>query len=202
MNRPTFTQERLLLKAGFKLIAGVDEVGTGAWAGPVVAAAVIFKPRTRIDFIRDSKVLTPHQRVELATKIKKRALAWRLGYATPEEIALWGLRRATLEAMRQAVMALHPLPQAVLADAFHIPGLPMFQQAIVRGDRKVRTIAAASIIAKVHRDKLMQYLDRKFPGYGFAAHKGYGTKAHLQALKRLGPSPVHRHSYAVVRGRK
>lgn len=191
--RTTWRWERNLLAKGYQLIAGVDEVGMGCLAGPVAAAAVILKPETRIDFIRDSKTLTDKQRRCLAEKIKQKAIAWGIGEATIEEIASLNLRRAAIEAMRRAIVALRPSPEAVLIDAFRIPKLNFYQEAIIKGDQKVRSIAAASIVAKVYRDDLMTKLDKIHPGYGLAIHKGYATAKHRQAIKELGLSAIHRH---------
>ena len=197
--RTTWHYERSWWDRGYVSIAGVDEVGMGCLAGPVIAGAVILQPNTRIDFIRDSKLLTAMMRETLAEKIRRTAVAWGIGEATPEEISALNLRNAGLLAMRRALEALSKTPDAVLVDAFHIPSIAQPQEAITKGDRKVRSIAAASIVAKVHRDALMTELDRQHPGYGFAVHKGYGTEEHRRALTTLGPSPIHRPSFAPVR---
>lgn len=197
--RTTWRFERALHAHGYTSIAGVDEVGMGCLAGPVIAAAVILPLDIRIDFIRDSKTLSALQRERLAAHIKRKAIAWAVGEASPEEIARLNLHWAAVEAMRRAVAALTPTPTAVLIDAYHIPNLPHYQEAIIRGDRKVRSIAAASIVAKVTRDALMTRLDRQYPGYGFALHKGYGTARHQRALRELGPCAIHRPTFAPVR---
>lgn len=197
--RTPWTFERALWAKGFRLVAGVDEVGMGCLAGPVIAAAVILPPEIRIDFIRDSKTLTALQRGRLAEAIRKKALAWAIGDASPEEIRVLNLHWAAVEAMKRALAALSPAPDFVLSDAYRIPGLSCGHEPVIKGDRKVRSIAAASIVAKVHRDALMVELDRQHPGYGFAVHKGYATKAHKRALKRLGPCPIHRPSVEPVR---
>lgn len=199
--RTTWRNERALWQCGYALIAGVDEVGMGCLAGPVVAAAVILTPEIRIDFIRDSKTLTGLQRNRLAEQIKRKAIAWALGEASPQEIQVLNLHWAAVEAMKRALDALQPSPDAVLSDAYRIPGLRCFHEPVIKGDRKVRSIAAASIVAKVHRDALMVELDKQFPGYGFAVHKGYATKVHQRALRRLGPCPIHRPSFEPVRQR-
>lgn len=197
--RVTWKFERALAARGYRLIAGTDEVGMGCLAGPVVAAAVILPPEIRIDHIRDSKALSALQRQRLATTIRRKAVAWAIGEASLEEIRVLNLHWAAVEAMKRALGALSPPPDAVLSDAYRIPGLPYFNEAVIKGDRKVRSIAAASIIAKVHRDALMTDLDRQYRGYGFAQHKGYATKVHQEALRRLGPSPIHRPSFEPVR---
>lgn len=197
--RTTWRYERFWWDRGYVSIAGVDEVGMGCLAGPVIAGAVILEPHARIDFIRDSKLLAARMREELAEKIQRTAVAWGIGEATPEEISALNLRNAGLLAMRRALEALARVPDVVLVDAFRIPHIKQPQEAIIKGDRKVRSIAAASIVAKVHRDALMTKLDRQYPGYGFAVHKGYGTAEHRRALTTLGPSPIHRPSFAPVR---
>ncbi len=197
--RATWRQERVLFAQGYRFIAGTDEVGMGCFAGPVIAAAVILPLEVRIDSVRDSKTLTASQRERLADVIRKKAVTWAIGESSPSEIAMLNLHWAAVEAMKRAITQLTPAPDAVLVDAYRIPGLPCIQQAIIKGDQKVRSIAAASIVAKVHRDALMQELDRQYPGYGFSVHKGYGTKGHQEALRRLGPCPIHRQSFAPVR---
>lgn len=196
--RVSWKYERVLWAAGYQLVAGADEVGMGCLAGPVIAAAVILPLEIRIDFIRDSKTLSALQRTRLAEQIKRSAVAWAIGDASPQEIATLNLHWAAVEAMRRALRALQPAPEAVLTDAYHIPNLPWYHRAIVKGDQKVRSVAAASIIAKVHRDALMRELDAQYPGYGFAIHKGYATARHREALKRLGPCPLHRPSFTPV----
>lgn len=173
----------------------------GCLAGPVIAAAVILPPEVRIDFIRDSKTLSASQRVRIAHHIRRKAVAWAIGEASPEEIRILNLHWAAVEAMKRALAALQPPPDAVLSDAYRIPDLPWHHEAVIKGDRKVRSIAAASIVAKVHRDALMKELDAQYPGYGFAVHKGYSTAVHKEALARLGPCPIHRPSFEPVRER-
>lgn len=197
--RTTWKFERALLARGYRLIAGTDEVGMGCLAGPVVAAAVILPPEIRIDFIRDSKTLSELQRGRLVEQIKRKAIAWAIGEATPEEIQRLNLHWAAVEAMKRALAALQPPPDAVLSDAYRLPDLPWYHEWVTKGDRKVRSIAAASILAKVHRDALMVELDEQFPGYGFAEHKGYSTRAHKRALRKLGPCPIHRPSFEPIR---
>ena len=181
------------------MIAGVDEAGCGCWAGPVYAAAVILPLNSRIGLVRDSKTLSHAQRVHVAARIREEAIAWAVGTASAEEIDALNIRRADALAMRRAVESLAVQPGFVLVDAFTIPGLATPSKGIVRGDQKVKSIAAASILAKVARDLYMEELDGQYPGYGFAAHKGYGTKKHQEALARLGPCAAHRKSYAPIK---
>lgn len=199
--RTPWTFERALWAKGFRLVAGVDEVGMGCLAGPVIAAAVILPPEIRIDFVRDSKTLSAHQRERIAAVIQRKALAWAIGEASPREIATLNLHWAAVEAMKRALASLAPPPDFVLSDAYRIPDLSCGHEPVIKGDRKVRSIAAASIVAKVHRDALMADLDRQYPGYGFAVHKGYATRAHKRALKKLGACPIHRPSFEPVRQR-
>lgn len=180
-------------------VAGVDEVGRGPLAGPVVAAAVILDPQHPIDGLRDSKRLTPARREALAGLVRERALAWSLGRAEVDEIDRLNILQATLLAMGRAVAGLAVTPTHVLVDGNRCPDLPMPCRAVVKGDDRVPAIAAAAILAKVVRDAEMAELDARHPGYGFATHKGYPTREHLAALARLGPSPVHRRSFAPVR---
>lgn len=196
--RTTWRNERTLWKCGYARIAGVDEVGMGCLAGPVVAAAVILPPEVRIDYVRDSKTLTALQRGRLAELIKRKAIAWALGEASPQEIQVLNLHWAAVEAMKRALAALQPPPDAVIVDAYRIPGLPWHHEAVIKGDQKVRSVAAASIVAKVQRDALMVEMDRQYPGYGFATHKGYATPTHQRALRNLGPCPIHRPSFEPV----
>ncbi|ANB02927.1 MAG: ribonuclease HII [Chromatiaceae bacterium] len=180
-------------------VAGVDEVGRGPLAGPVVAAAVILDPARPIAGLMDSKSLTPARREALAVLIRERSLAWSLALCTPEEIDEMNILHATLEAMRRAVATLTRLPSIALVDGNRCPELNCAAYPVVKGDGRVPCISAASIIAKVHRDALMADLDQIYPGYGLATHKGYPTPAHRDALVRLGPSPCHRRSFAPVR---
>lgn len=182
------------------LIAGVDEVGRGPLAGAVVAAAVILKHDHAIHGLADSKTLRASARERLAVQIRAEALAWALGRAEVEEIDRLNILHASLLAMRRAVAGLALAPTLALVDGNRIPeGLTCRAQAIVRGDATVPVISAASILAKVARDAEMLELDQRFPGYGFAVHKGYPTPAHLAALARLGVSAIHRRSFAPVR---
>ena len=180
------------------IVAGVDEVGRGPLAGDVVAAAVILgdSPPTGLT---DSKALSPRQRERLAETIRSEAVAWSLGRATAAEIDELNILQASLLAMRRAVEALSVQPSLVLVDGNHLPRWSYEARAIVKGDLSEPAISAASIVATVTRDSEMVMLDDLYPGYGFAAHKGYPTKAHLAALASLGASPVHRHSFAPVK---
>jgi len=180
-------------------LAGVDEVGRGPLAGPVVAAAVILDPEQPIEGLRDSKKLTERRREVLAEQIRERALAWSLGRAEVHEIDEINILQASLLAMQRAVAGLALAPELVLVDGNRCPQLDYPSQAVVRGDSLVPAISAASIIAKVCRDREMVELDSSYPGYGLAKHKGYPSKAHLEALQTLGVTPVHRRSYAPVR---
>lgn len=198
---PTFSEERALLARGFSLVAGVDEAGCGAWAGPVYAGAVILpsKMGLRSPLVRDSKLLSPTQRAEVELLIKKSAHSWAVGVATAEEVDRLNVRRASALAMRRAVETLSSRPEFLLIDAFSIPGLDIPSKGIIGGDRIVKSIAAASILAKTARDRFMVELEALHPGYGFAAHKGYGTARHQAALGALGPCAEHRKSYAPIK---
>ncbi|MGB6976808.1 MAG: ribonuclease HII [Gammaproteobacteria bacterium] len=180
-------------------VAGVDEAGRGPLAGPVIAAAVIFKPRMHIQGVADSKTLTPKQRETLFARIIKQCLAYAIGRAEVAEIDTLNIFQATLLAMQRAIVALPIQPDHVQVDGTHCPELTCSHEAIVRGDERVAVISAASILAKVTRDREMLILDQQFPGYGFAQHKGYATPEHLEALGRLGPSLIHRRSFKPVR---
>ena len=179
-------------------VAGLDEAGRGALAGPVVAAAVILAPERPIEGLDDSKRLGPRRREALCALIRERARAWAVVAVEPREIDRINILQASLQAMARAVQQLHVRPDCCLADGNQCPPLPMPVRAVVGGDGLHPEIMAASILAKVHRDRLMCALDEQHPGYGFAAHKGYPTAAHRAALRALGPSPVHRLSYAPV----
>ena len=180
------------------LIAGIDEAGRGPLAGPVFAAAVILDPGKPIRGLRDSKVLTPERREELAATIRERAIAWAVASADVHEIDSLNILRATLLAMRRAVEALSVVPVEALVDGNQCPTLSCPVHAIVKGDRDVASISAASILAKTARDALLVELDAAYPHYGFARNKGYGTAEHLAALARYGPCPLHRRSFAPV----
>ena len=181
------------------LLAGVDEVGRGPLVGAVVTAAVILDPARPIAGLADSKKLTAARREALAIEIRDKALAWALGRAEPHEIDAINILQATMLAMQRAVAALPVVPSDVLIDGNRVPALPMPARAVVKGDATVPAISAASILAKVARDAEMAALHQRHPGYGFDSHKGYPTPAHLDALRRLGPLPEHRRSFAPVR---
>jgi ribonuclease HII len=191
--------ETALWSIGTKHVAGVDEAGMSPLAGPVVAAAVVFAPGTRIVGVDDSKKLDSETRERLATEIKRSAIAWSVGFAEVDEIDTINIYWAGVLAMRRAVEGLRPKPDHILSDARRIKGLEIPQLAIVKGDSKSLTIAAASILAKTNRDAHMHRLDAQYPGYGFAKHKGYPVAEHLAALKKLGAAPVHRKSFTPVR---
>ncbi|MCI8637912.1 MAG: ribonuclease HII [Coprococcus sp.] len=181
--------------ASYGMICGVDEAGRGPLAGPVVAGAVILPPEPMILYLNDSKQLSPAKREVLYDEILQKAVAVGVGMAEPKRIDEINILQATYEAMRQAVERLHPAPDVLLNDAVTIPGLSIKQVPIIKGDAKSLSIAAASVIAKVTRDRLMEDYEKEFPGYGFASHKGYGSQKHIEALKKLGPCPIHRRSF-------
>jgi len=191
----TLAFERAAARLGFVRVAGVDEVGRGCLAGPVMAGAVVLDPERPLTGLRDSKLLSARARDRLSDLIRERAAGWAVAAVEPVDIDRLNIHQATLLAMRRAVLALVPLPDLVLVDAFRIPDLWITQRAIVGGDRRSASIAAASIVAKVMRDRQMEELDRSDPRYGFAAHKGYGTPSHLAALRRHGYGPAHRRSF-------
>jgi ribonuclease HII len=182
-----------------RLLAGVDEVGRGPLAGDVVAAAVILDPDTPIAGLRDSKKLTAPRRESLALEIRDKALAWALGRASVAEIDQLNILHASLLAMRRAVEALAVQPEYVLVDGNRLPQWSYPSEPVIGGDDRVPAIAAASILAKVQRDGEMLELEQAWPGYGMARHKGYPTREHLDALRRLGVTPAHRRSFAPVR---
>lgn len=179
----------------YDYICGIDEVGRGPLAGPVVAGAVILPRDCRILYVNDSKQLSEKKREELYEIIMEKAVACAVGYATPERIDEINILRATYEAMREAIGKLTPQPQILLNDAVTIPGVNIRQIPIIKGDAKSITIGAASIIAKVTRDRLMVEYDKVFPEYDFAGNKGYGSAAHIEALRKYGPTPIHRRSF-------
>lgn len=191
----TRTLENLLRKLGFRRVCGVDEVGRGCLAGPVVAGAVVLHPDRHIAGLSDSKKVPPAERENLFEEIKQRALAWAVAEASPAEIDTLNIHQASLQAMRRAVMSLAPLPDLVLVDAFRIPDLLMAQRGVVHGDERCSAIAAASIMAKVTRDRQMKALHEQDPRYGFLRHKGYATAEHLAAVQQFGYSVVHRRSF-------
>lgn len=181
-----------------ELIAGVDEVGRGPLAGPVLAVAVILAPK-RINGLKDSKQLSESKRLMLSARIRERAIAWSFGIASVKEIDKLNILNASLLAMKRAVNHLSITPEKVLVDGNKCPDISLPVEAIIGGDSLIAQISAASIVAKVIRDHLMTCFDKHYPQYGFAKHKGYGTKDHLRALKKHGVSPIHRVSFAPVR---
>ena len=199
---PDLSLEAAFWSQGYARVSGIDEAGRGPWAGPVVAAAVVLPPTSaiagRLAGVRDSKQLTPRQRERLYPLIQEAAAAWGVGVASAEEIDGLGILPATRLAMERAVMALALPPQALLIDAVRLPALSLPQHSLFHGDALCLSIAAASIIAKVTRDRLMVEMDALYPGYGFARHKGYGTRAHAQALESLGVCDTHRRSFAPI----
>jgi ribonuclease HII len=191
--------ECVALEMGFQRVAGVDEVGLGPLAGPVVAAAVILPPRARLPGLDDSKRLSSAERERLDKLIRRRAVACAVYAVEPRVVDEMGLTRARQLAMNGAVAGLEVPADYLLVDAWEVPDLPLPQMCVIKGDGICASIMAASVIAKVHRDRLMIEYDRRYPGYGFALHKGYGTAAHLRALAELGPTPIHRMSWGPVR---
>lgn len=191
----TRTLENALRRVGFCLVAGVDEVGRGCLAGPVMAGAVILDPDRHIPGLADSKVVPADERADLYDEIVRCSLAWAVASSDPRQIDLINIHRASLDAMRRAVLALGPLPDLVLVDAFRIPDIPMAQRGVTKGDRRCAAIAAASIVAKVTRDREMVALHGRDPRYGFDRHKGYATADHLAAVARFGYSDEHRRSF-------
>jgi len=200
--KPSRAEEKRLANAGYQLIAGVDEAGRGALAGPVVAAAVIMPyplDTPWLDQIRDSKLLGPTKRERLYHDIKRTAISVGIGTIPPEVIDSQNIITATKLAMKQAIAQLSPAPEYLLIDHLLLPDIPPPQKGITNGDRLCFSIACASIIAKVARDRFMVQLDKIYPGYGLAQHKGYGTREHLFHLRQRGPCPIHRQSFAPVR---
>ncbi len=197
-----FTEEKLCEQQGYRLVAGIDEVGRGCLAGPVVAAAVIMTLDKHLSWykkVRDSKLLTPEQREFLCPCIYEAAVSIGTGVVYPDIIDTWGMTRAVRLAMKQAVQKLLPQPDYVLIDYLTVPDLLLPQKGVVNGDTLCFSIACASIVAKVFRDHMMVELDKDYPGYGLARHKGYGTREHIVSLRKLGPSPIHRRSFQPVR---
>ncbi|MFM1937271.1 MAG: hypothetical protein RLZZ320_129 [Actinomycetota bacterium] len=192
--------EQKLIAAGISRIAGVDEAGRGACAGPLVVAAVILRDLNSPDLeeVKDSKELTPKRRETLFDVIVAESLVHSIIEIPPSEIDAIGLHRANLDGMRRAISALSINPNYILTDGYEIEGLPAPALAVWKGDQVALSISAASILAKVYRDRVMQNLDSKYPDYGFAAHKGYVTRSHQESLKKYGVSEVHRRSYANI----
>jgi ribonuclease HII len=197
---PTFKVEERLLKAGYSRIAGIDEAGRGPLAGPVVAAAVILDPKDIIEGLNDSKALTEKRREVLFDEIKSRAIAVEFGIVSHDIINSTNILSATLAAMADAVRKIDPIPDFMLIDGNQpIKSLSIIQDAIVDGDKYCVSISAASIIAKVTRDRMMREYEKQYPGYGFAQHKGYGTKQHREAIQKLGPCEIHRTKFGGVK---
>ena len=201
---PTFEHENRLWANGCRCVAGLDEAGRGALAGPVVAAAVVIDPDSASlplwGELRDSKLLSPRQRAALAPQIQAAAHCWAVGAASAQEIDRVGIAAATRQAMQAAVAGLSLPPQQLLIDWVRLPQVNIAQFSCAKADQLIVSVAAASILAKVHRDALMTALDQLYPAYGFGAHKGYGAPAHLTALAAHGPCPEHRHSFAPIAG--
>jgi len=199
MSYPNLQNEKKLWAEGFNFIAGIDEAGKGSWAGPIVAGAVILNPKKKISGLRDSKLLTAKARERLYEEIIGKSLAWAAGEVSHEQIDEIGIMKANFQAMAGALGKLTPAPDYLLIDAFRLNYKNLPLNSIISGDYKVASIAAASIIAKVTRDRLMIELDKEFPGYGFANHKGYGTAEHQKQLVALGVCAIHRKSYAPIK---
>lgn len=194
-----YQYETSLLEEGYQFIAGCDEVGRGPLAGPVVASAVILDPNHTINGLNDSKQLSETKREQLASEIIEHAIAYHISYVFPEEIDRINIYEASRKAMLDAIEHLHVKADYVLSDAMPLPTLNVPYQSIIKGDTKSASIAAASILAKVSRDRYMVEMAHTYPGYGFERHKGYPTKQHLTALQELGITPIHRTTYAPVR---
>jgi ribonuclease HII len=202
-DRPDLRLEIELHEHGYQLIAGVDEAGRGAWAGPVAAGVIIlpvdrFDLLNRLEGVRDSKTLSKKQRLHWEKLLKQIALAWSVGIASAEQVDSIGLIAATRLAMQRAIDGLASQPEYLLIDHLLLPENALLQTALPRGDASVLSISSASILAKVARDRLMINYDKQFPGYGFCNHKGYGTPEHQKALKKLGPTALHRKSFEPI----
>ena len=201
---PDLSFEKALWQQGTQAVAGIDEAGRGALAGPVAAAAIILPADPDLSQVltgvRDSKQMTHLARARWAIRLKEIALSWGVGFASSDEIDEIGIVPATRLAALRAVEQLRPIPEHLLIDYLSLPEISIPQTSLVKGDARCYSIAAASILAKTSRDKLCHELDIQYPGYGFSQHKGYGTSAHLVALTRLGPAPVHRRSFAPIAG--
>jgi ribonuclease HII len=199
---PTFQLEQSLWAQGFLCVAGIDEAGRGALAGPVVAAAVAVTPECVVapvwSMVRDSKLLSSTQRATLAIQIRGAAESWAVGVVDADQIDAIGIAAATRLAMQQAVAALACVPDHLLIDWMRLPHVPIRQLSQPKADRTMAVVAAASILAKVYRDQVMTDYHHQYPGYGFAAHKGYGVAAHVAAIAQLGPCALHRHSFAPI----
>ena len=193
-----FFYEGLARKAGYGLIAGVDEAGRGPLAGPVVAAAVILPQGIELAGVRDSKRMTAKAREAAFVDINRQALGSGIGVVSHRHIEKFNILRASLEAMRRAVLALDPQPEFLLVDGINRVPLPIPQRCLKKGDQISKSISAASVLAKVYRDRIMDSYHERYPVYGFAKHKGYGTQRHLETLKKYGPCPVHRLTFKGV----
>lgn len=199
---PSYEEEATLLAQGYSMVAGLDEVGRGPLAGPVVAGVAVLPPNLSgswVGMVRDSKQMTPAQREHVLPYLRESALALEVGISSSQEIDDLGIVGATRLAMKRALDGLALTPQFLLLDAFPLPGVAIPQKPIVHGDALCRSIAAASVVAKVTRDRIMEEQDALFPSYGFARHKGYATREHLRNLRDHGPCPIHRRSFAPVR---
>jgi ribonuclease HII len=198
---PNLTFELPLWQAGIFAVAGIDEAGRGALAGPVAAGAVVLPPEENVmqwlNGVRDSKQMTPDQREIAREKIIRHAVVWGVGLATSQEIDQLGILPATYLAACRALNALHPPPNYLLLDYLELPGISIPQTSLVKGDCRSLSIAAASVLAKTSRDAILREFEHTYPGYGFASHKGYGTLAHREAIRRLGACPVHRRSFTL-----
>lgn len=192
--------ERKLWDEGFTLVAGVDEVGRGALAGPLLAAAVILRRNGRLGDLRECKQVPPQKREELYDRVLDGAVTWNIAAVEPQDIDRMGLHKANIEALREAVLGLSPAPDFVLSDCFRLPDMPVPSLGIVGGDATSLSVAAASIVAKVTRDRLMREYHPMYPAYGFDRHVGYSTAEHMDAVRRHGPCPIHRRSFAPCSG--
>lgn len=203
-SRPSYTYELQFKDQGFTLIAGIDEVGRAPLAGPVAAGAVILDTSSMdgwLEEVHDSKLLSARIRQKLESVIQREAISWGIGMVSAAEIDDFGISRATRLAMKKAVSQLEPAPQAILVDYMRLPEINLPQKGITHGDSLSFSIACASIIAKVARDRLMEEMDERYPGYGFCRNKGYPTSEHLHALKEIGPCPIHRLSFHPLKPR-
>lgn len=202
MSNPTYHEEKTVLRRGYSLVAGLDEVGRGPLAGPVVAGLAILPSCPKgpwVKHVRDSKQLSAHQRKRVLNLLKEASVTLQVGISSHNEIDEYGIVSATHLAMERALNAVPLMPQFLLLDGYPLPTVSVPQKHIIRGDSKCLSIAAASIVAKVTRDHIMEQQDDLYPCYGFAKHKGYATKEHLLNLRNFGPSPIHRYSFAPVR---
>lgn len=206
VKNPTLEFEKNFWESGWRRVAGLDEAGRGAWAGPVCAAAVILPDDTSLEQqlsgVRDSKQMTPSQRSFWAIKIKETAFSWGVGFASHEEIDLIGILPSTRLAMHRALEQLVCPPEYLLLDALLLRAVDMSQTALIKGDQRSLSIAAASVLAKTSRDAWMSTCEQQYPGYGFARHKGYGTQRHQKALCELGICPIHRRTFAPIKNRE